>query len=484
MSNYAQFKLSRKEKDDFYGFLIVSDAQTLRKTVKRISGNDSVFEFSLSTAFNTTTATFTDSFSLTQNGPLAFNATKFLTAADISISGIKFNSTGTSFYVCDTNNSRINRYNLTTAYDISTASYHSTFSTYDKEINPRDVAFSNDMLKMFVLGSAGNPDQGVEAPQVVQYTLASASDIVGATFSKRVTITDTAVKGLIFNATGTQMYVSGDTTNTTVARTLATAFDLATVTLDSSYDHTTSITNLRGIALNTAGTKLYAINNSANRVYEYPLNTAFNLVSIQPTNADFQFRTNNINVRNITFNPAGTKMFITGDAGVFQIDDGDDEAVYSHIPKVRNTIRAYEGNTYIFDVSDSSLLAHNFKFSTTSDGTFSGGTIYTTNVTTSGTVGTTGATVTIVIPKAADGLTAGSAVGDLFYFDDKHSKLGGLIATPQYKQNLKATFTNFVDDIQTRARTALQEDLFHRSYIFNSGTDLQVVNGDLVIIIS
>ena len=55
------------------------------------------------------------------------------------------------------------------------------------------------------------------------------------------------------------------------------------------------------------------------------------------------------------------------------------------------------GNTYVFDVSSSTLSGHQLAFSTTQDGTHGGGTAFTTGVTTSGTQGATSATVTIVV---------------------------------------------------------------------------------------
>ena len=482
MSAYIDFKLSKKEKSDFFGVLLSTVPRTINKTVTRISGNDSVFEFSLATPYSTTTATFTDSFSLNMNNELAYNSTNAQTPATISISGIKWNATGTIFFVCDTANSRINQYNCSVAYDISTASYSTTFSTYVKESQPRDVLFNTAGTTMFVLGSGGNYDQGITAPQIVQYTLSTGFDISTATFSKRATVgTDTAVKGLTSNTSGSVFYVSGDTDNFTTAYTLSTPFDVGSVVFLAAYDHTSSAPNINGIAFNSAGTKLFAINNATNTIYEYPLNTGFNLVSVQPTNANFLLRTNNINPKGITFNNNGTKMFITGDAGRFQIDGGDDENPYSHLPKTRNRIRFYEGYTYVFNVSDSSLLAHNFSFSTTSDGTHAGGSAYTTGVTTSGTIGTGGATVTIVVPKLDDSIVPGSAVTDLFYFDNKHSKLGGSISTPEHKEELKLTTTNFVDNVLTRKQTKLQEDVFLGSFMAHAGTSFSVVNGDLVI---
>ena len=76
------------------------------------------------------------------------------------------------------------------------------------------------------------------------------------------------------------------------------------------------------------------------------------------------------------------------------------------------------GKKYIFDLSDSSLATpHPFKFSTTSDGTHGGGTEYTTGVTFTGTVGTSGAKVEIT-PSTA---------GTLYYYCANHSGMGGVI---------------------------------------------------------
>ena len=88
---------------------------------------------------------------------------------------------------------------------------------------------------------------------------------------------------------------------------------------------------------------------------------------------------------------------------------------------LQETVNLAEGYTYKFDVSDSSVSGHPFKFSTTSNGTHSGGSEYTTGVTTSGNAGDNGAYVQIVVAASAP---------QLYYYCQYHSGMGGQANTP------------------------------------------------------
>jgi len=83
---------------------------------------------------------------------------------------------------------------------------------------------------------------------------------------------------------------------------------------------------------------------------------------------------------------------------------------------LQETVNLAEGYTYRFDVSDSSMGPHPFKFSTTSNGTHNGGSEYTTGVTTSGTTGQANAYVQIVVAASAP---------QLYYYCQYHSGMGG-----------------------------------------------------------
>jgi Ca2+-binding RTX toxin-like protein len=84
------------------------------------------------------------------------------------------------------------------------------------------------------------------------------------------------------------------------------------------------------------------------------------------------------------------------------------------------TIDLIEGSSYKFDLSDSSNANHPLRFSTTSNGILGGGEQYTNGVTISGTPGTSGAFVNIVVETKAP---------TLYYFCNNHSGMGGQINT-------------------------------------------------------
>ena len=85
------------------------------------------------------------------------------------------------------------------------------------------------------------------------------------------------------------------------------------------------------------------------------------------------------------------------------------------------TLELVEGATFRFDQSDYTNVNHPLRFSETSDGTHGGGSQYTTNVTTNGTPGASGAYTQIEVASSAP---------TLYYYCTNHSGMGGQANTP------------------------------------------------------
>ena len=86
---------------------------------------------------------------------------------------------------------------------------------------------------------------------------------------------------------------------------------------------------------------------------------------------------------------------------------------------VNKDIIVKEGETYVFNVSDSSNSGKVMKFSTTADGTHGGGSEYTTNIVTSGTPGNANATVTVIVNSNTPAV--------LYYYENTTAGAGGKI---------------------------------------------------------
>ena len=116
--------------------------------------NDRVHEYTLTTAFDVSSRSHVNTFSVS---PVGFPEE------------LEFSPDGTKMFVLDNSGNDVNEFTLTTGFDISTASYVQTLIVDVEENTPTGLAFTYDGTKMFVLGW--------ENDAVIEYTLSTAFDI-------------------------------------------------------------------------------------------------------------------------------------------------------------------------------------------------------------------------------------------------------------------------------------------------------------------
>ena len=179
------------------------------------NSGDDVNEYTLSTAWDISTATFLQNFSV---------ATQ-----ETNPTGLSFKPDGTKMYVLGLAGDYVNEYDLSTAWDVSTASYLQNFSIATQESNPQDLFFKPDGLKMYVTGSAGD--------DVNEYTLSTAWDISSASYNQNFSVATEEITptGVFFGDNGTKMYITGQS-GAAVWQYSTGTFGPATFTYPTSVD--------------------------------------------------------------------------------------------------------------------------------------------------------------------------------------------------------------------------------------------------------
>jgi hypothetical protein len=127
------------------------------------STGDTVREFNLTVAWDVSTLTFFQEISVAseENTP----------------TGLAFKSDGTKMYIVGTQNDRVSEWNLSTPWDVSTATLLQSFSVQDLEPNPGSVDFNSAGTKMWVSGTTGD--------YIYEFDLGTAWDVSTATYFGR-----------------------------------------------------------------------------------------------------------------------------------------------------------------------------------------------------------------------------------------------------------------------------------------------------------
>ena len=147
-------------------------------------------------------------------------------------------------------------------------------------------------------------------------------DISAASWSGQtldVSAIDTAPIAIFIKPDGTELYWSGNVTDTVYQYSMSTPYDLSTATSTGTKSVTT---RPYGMTIGDSGTKLYIADNSANTVYRYTMSTAWDITSAGSSTQNFSVSSQSTNSRCIRFNPDGTKMYITdaSNDNVFEYD--------------------------------------------------------------------------------------------------------------------------------------------------------------------
>ena len=156
--------------------------------------NDGVARWSLSTPYDINTLTVADSTYTSVGGDPR---------------GFDFNNDGTKMFILDGSQEQVEEYKLTTPYNPDTKILSKTLSTAKGSSYHQGLGFSPDGLKMYVVKGARVGSIGNSNNNILEYNLTTSFDIATATLNGTYTTSHSSneyIAGITFNNDGSKMY--------------------------------------------------------------------------------------------------------------------------------------------------------------------------------------------------------------------------------------------------------------------------------------
>lgn len=218
--------------------------------------NNRIFQYSLSTAWVVSTATY-DSIT----SPL-------LTSQDPSPEGMFFKPDGTKVYVAGNSNDKVFQYTLPTPWVLTGMTYDNvSFSVVAQDTALQAVTFKSDGRKMYVSGSTNDT--------IYQYTLSTPWNLSTASYdsiSISVAGQENAPLDVQFKPDGTQMYVCGSNSVRVRQYVLSTPWNIGTaVYTGQSFSTSSQDTSPRGMFFKPDGSRLFITGAANDIIIQYDL---------------------------------------------------------------------------------------------------------------------------------------------------------------------------------------------------------------------
>lgn len=167
-----------------------------------VASEDRAFTLPLGTAWDTSTITLVGAttlrFAISDAG---------LPAAETGPSGIRFNPAGTIMYMLGSTGDALYQYSLTSAYDVSTATYVKQLALASVDTSALSLEINSDGTRMYILGSSGD--------DINEFRLGTAYDIATAVFYDKfyVGFYELTPQGLYISDANNVAFIGGSTSD-------------------------------------------------------------------------------------------------------------------------------------------------------------------------------------------------------------------------------------------------------------------------------
>jgi len=244
--------------------------------------NDMVYEYRLGGSITNSSGTF--SFP----GPYCLGTAHKMAAFGVHSQsnvpeGIAFSNDGRKMFIVGSGTDKVHEYNLSENFLVngtgkgygfsSTATFVDSFSVGQSETSPRGIAFSNDGLKMFIVGNS--------LKKILEYNLSENFDISTASFVDGFTLDTTgntpAAQGMAFSNDGLKMFVVDSDADDVQEYNLSENFDVSTASYVDAFSVTSQDGNAMGVAFDYSGNYMFIVGFANDKVHVYKLSEPFDV---------------------------------------------------------------------------------------------------------------------------------------------------------------------------------------------------------------
>ena len=278
-----------------------------------------IFSFSFFSNFHSQCISFSEtSYDVSKGNYNGDLERKDISTEETTPTSLTFNNEGTKMFVLGLIGDYIYEYSLSTAFDVSTATYtgdSERFNILAQDGSPTSLAFNNDGTKMFMLGRAKD--------FVNQYSLSTPFDVSTGIYDgdlerKDISSEESSPSSLAFNFNGTKMFVMGQSGKDVNQYSLSTPFDISAAIYDGDserYNFSTEESSPQSLAFNNEGTKMFVLGSSGDDINQYTLSVPFDVstASYDGDSERFIISGEDGLPRSLAFNNNGDKFFFIGD---------------------------------------------------------------------------------------------------------------------------------------------------------------------------
>lgn len=234
----------------------------------------------------------------------AYSGTSFSVSSQSPAAvGIVFKDDGTKFYIIDSANDAVNEYTMSTAWDVSSASFTTSLDISGQETAPGCLFIGNSGTKLYF--------SGTNQRNISEYTLSTAWDVSSATFVQNADISgqENLPTGLFFRSNGTKCFLLGRSGDDVNEYTLSTAWDVSTISFVDSFSVSSQTTSPGALTFGDSGSTFYVAGDGA--VYQYDMSTAWD-VSTASFIGSKDFSAQEAGAEGLFFRPNGDNFYLVG----------------------------------------------------------------------------------------------------------------------------------------------------------------------------